>query len=60
MMVTYRMSQDQSAVWVLGGPASARVAEAIAEMVDAVECPEDVLVEVENGSVAFVLERGRV
>jgi len=59
-MVTYRMSQDQSAVWVLGGPAADRVEEAIAEMVDALECPEDVLVEVANGSVAFVLERGRV
>jgi hypothetical protein len=59
-MLTYRMTPDQSAVWTLGGPAAARVEEAIAEMLDAIECPAEVLVEVDNGSIAFVLERGRV
>jgi len=59
-MFTYRMTPEQSAVWVLGGPAADRVEEAIAEVIEALACPEDVLVEVESGSVAFVLERGRV
>ena len=59
-MYTYRMSPEQSAVWGLGGPAADGIAEAIAEVIDAVECPEDVLVEVDDGSIAFLLERGRI
>jgi hypothetical protein len=58
MMVTYHMTHEQSAGWGLGGPAADRVAEAIAEAIEAIACPEDVLVEADDGSVAFVLERG--
>jgi hypothetical protein len=58
-MQVYRMTHAQSAVWVLGGADADRVEEAIAEMLQAIDCPEDVLVEVDNGSVAFVLEMGR-
>jgi hypothetical protein len=53
------MTHEQSAAWVLGGRKADQVEEAIAAVVQALECPEDVLVEVDNGSVAFVLEHGR-
>ena len=58
-MLVYRMTHEQSAAWVLGGRKADQVEEAIAAVVQALECPEDVLVEVDNGSVAFVLEHGR-
>jgi len=59
-MLVYRMTPAQAAIWVLGGPAAAQIEEAIAERLDALACPDDVLVEVDDGCLAFVLERGRV
>jgi len=58
-MQVYRMTHAQSAVWATEDPDGDRIEEAIAEMLQAIDCPEDVLVEVDNGAVAFVLEMGR-
>jgi hypothetical protein len=57
-MLTYTMTPAQSDDWTLGSAAAARVAEAIAEQVAALTS-EDVLVLVDDGSVAFTLEQGR-
>jgi hypothetical protein len=58
-MLTYSMTPAQSDDWTLGGAAAAQVAQAIADQVAALDVHEDVLVLVDDGSVAFQLEQGR-
>jgi hypothetical protein len=44
---------------MLGGIAAAQVEALVAEQVQAADCTEDVLVLVDDGSVAYTLELGR-
>jgi hypothetical protein len=58
-MLTYRMTAAQSDTWILGGAAAAQVEAEIAEQVQAADCTEEVLVLVDDDSVAYMLELGR-
>lgn len=58
-MFVYRMDSTQSALWNMGCVGKDTVSEAIVEMFQAVECPEDVLVEEDDGSIAFMWEQAR-
>jgi hypothetical protein len=56
-MLTYTMTPAQSDTFILGGAAAAQVAQEITDHVVTLTT-EDVLVLVDDGSVAFTLERG--
>jgi hypothetical protein len=55
-MLLYRMNTAQSAVWERGGEDADRLAEAITDAIQALDPKEDVLVELDNHLMAFVLE----
>ena len=57
-MLTYGMTPAQSETWTLGRAAAAQVETEITEHVVTLTT-EDVLVLVDDGSVAFTLEQGR-
>jgi hypothetical protein len=57
-MLTYQMTSAETETWMLGGPAQAEIETAIAEQVTALTV-EDVLVQLDDGSVAYALEVGR-
>ena len=57
-MLTYEMTPAQSETWTLGGAAAEQVAQEITDQVMTLTT-EDVLVLVDDGSVAFQLDQGR-
>jgi len=59
-MLTYAMTPAQSDDWTLGGAAAAQVAQEIADQIAVFDVHEDVVVILDDHSIAFTLQQGRV
>jgi len=58
-MLTYCMTPAQSDTWTLGGRRTAQVETEIAEQVAVIDVHEDVVVILDDHSIAFTLTQGR-
>jgi hypothetical protein len=58
-MLTYCMTPAQSDDWTLGGAAAAQVEQAIADQIAVLDVHEDVVVILDDSSIAFTLTQGR-
>jgi hypothetical protein len=60
MMLTYHLTAEQSATWLLGGQAQARLEETILDQLDEADCEEHVVVTLDTGEVLYTIERWQV